>query len=111
MKSEDWNKVIERRLELIKEVLATKGEEYAREDSFSQLKEVAVMSEVTPEQACWTALSKHLVSVRALVQDYAKGALPHKPMRPIIQEKIGDAICYLVILEGLFEERLSDKNE
>lgn len=109
MNNEDFDKIKARRCDLILKVLAEKGEEYARKDAFSHLKGVADLSNMDVLRTAWVALSKHLVSVRTLTEDFASGNILNKPMRPVIQEKIGDAINYLIILEGLFEERLSGK--
>ena len=100
MTNAEFNKLLNARIDKIKAVLEKKAGEYAQEeDRLYNFKVAADMSNVTPEISCWHFLTKHLVCVR----DLAYGLLPAKP--EIIDEKIGDAINYLILLEALLRER------
>ena len=83
-------------------VLNAKGGEYSREgDRLWNFRVAAGMSCCSPAQALWGMLVKHLVSVRDMVEDQAKGEVVKKGS---IDEKIGDVINYMMLLEGLLSE-------
>ena len=99
MKNGEFGKIVERRLGKIQEVLASKAEEYsAGFDRLYNFKAAAGMSGGTPGSALWGMLTKHLVNVR----DLAEGRLEATP--ELMDEKIGDAINYLILLEAVLKE-------
>ncbi len=93
-----FNRVIRDRLQEIRRRLAAKGKEYARGDRLSNFKVAAAFQGVTPERALMGMLAKHLVSIADLVGDGERGVV-HPPQ--VWDEKIGDAIAYLVLLDAL----------
>lgn len=97
-----FDQILAKRLKTTRELLASKGKEYAREDRLSNFKKAAALMGGTPERACFGFLAKHLVSVADLVADLEGGV--DTPL-PMWQEKIGDAVAYLVLLEALLLER------
>jgi len=97
----DW--VIENRIEQIKAVLASKGAEYGRADRLHQFKVAAVDLECSPERALQGMAIKHDISIRCLIKDIEK--LGNEFSEEYINEKIGDAINYLILLEALIRER------
>ena len=106
MTPERFEEVLQRRINLIKKVLGKKAEEYAKDkDRLYNFKVAASMDLSTPEKICWQFMLKHLVCVRDLV--YKKTRLT----REIIDEKLGDAINYLILLEGLLVELLEKSNQ
>lgn len=105
MNTEDFNKVVATRVEKINAVLVKKAAEYSSDtDRLHNFKAAARMgnSNETPEQALWGMMRKHLVSVVDIVDNTSKWVFPTDELR---DEKIGDSINYLVLLEALLIER------
>ena len=89
--------VVEQRIDKIRSLLASKAEEYVTgEDRLGNFKAGAEMSGLTPKQYLFANLTKHMVCVRDIVH----GKLDSKHS----DEKIGDAINYLILLEALIAE-------
>lgn len=101
MDKNTFDKVVEARLQKISSVLGSKAKEYARADRFYNLKRAAEIMRTTPEHALLGMWSKHLVSVIDLIE----GTLPATV--GTIDEKIGDAINYLILLEGMLLEKIN----
>lgn len=102
MTDQEFDAVVMARLEKIKLVLGKKAAEYARGDRLSNFKKAASAMSCTPEQACVAFWMKHVISINDLVNDLqaGKNATPE-----MWDEKIGDAINYMVLLDGLISER------
>jgi hypothetical protein len=99
----EFDKVLDRRLHFIKETLGRKASEYASDaDRMHNFKRAAGLTGETPLQALVGMWAKHLVSVMDLVDRHAKAG--EVPSCVVVDEKIGDAINYLILLEGLFAE-------
>jgi hypothetical protein len=99
---------IENRIQRIREVLVFKAKEYATEENrFHNFDVAARILNTTPEQALQGMMLKHLVSVFDLVQwaDTEGDMLTEA----VIDEKIGDTINYLILLEGLLLRRITNK--
>ena len=99
MKTERFNQIVEEQLERIRKVLIKKADEYnLEEDRLGFFKRSAAFAQETPEQALYGFLLKHLQSITDMVQsgkEYSK---------ELWQEKITDAMNYLVLLLGLLED-------
>jgi hypothetical protein len=96
--------VVQRRIQLIKDVLQSKNEEYAgQEDVFKAFTESLPLSFHDTKQAvAWEFMVKHLQSIKMIIETKAKkGKLPDEK---VLEEKIGDAINYLILIEGMFKE-------
>lgn len=93
-----FQEILNKRLELTKEVLNFKADEYADEDQFHNFKEAAQIKGETPEQALWGMSVKHLVSIKDIINGKSAN-------NALISEKIGDMINYLIILEGILYEK------
>lgn len=104
MTSEQFNEVLQCRVGQIYATLASKGKEYGREDRLHNFKDAANMNDQTPERALWGMLTKHIVSVKDIINDLETQAF--LPKVELIEEKIGDSINYLILLEALLKERL-----
>ena len=105
MNATNFNEVFYRRFRLSEEVLAGKAAEYASDtDRLKNFKVAAALQEITPEQALMGMWSKHVVSVVDLIK---KGKRPPQAM---IDEKIGDTINYLVLLEALWKEQRDENS-
>lgn len=101
MTHEDFNRLLEERIAKMRATLAAKAEEYATQDRLHNFKEAAHLQSESPEKALLGMLVKHWVSVQDVVRD----RLYYKSWKPeLLDEKIGDAICYLVLLEALLKE-------
>jgi hypothetical protein len=107
MKTEHFNQVVESRTEKIKSVLAKKATEYASaKDRLHNFKTAALFDGITPERALWGMMLKHLTSVRDMVHGLEQEPFDHCPDAALWDEKLGDSINYLVLLEGLIAERV-----
>lgn len=104
MRTEQFEEVINKRIETCKSVLCSKAEEYATDDRLHNFKVAGELQKCTPVKALGGMMSKHTVSVYDLIEDYEQGKAISKEMWA---EKIGDSINYLLLLTALLEE---DKN-
>jgi len=105
MNTNNFNEIVETRVAAIKSVLTRKAKEYSSDtDRLHNFKVAAKLSreETTPEQALFGMMRKHLTSVIDMVEDTATGKYPDDALR---DEKIGDSINYLILLEALLIER------
>jgi hypothetical protein len=105
MNNNQFNRVVSERLGKIDSTLCSKAKEYASDtDRLHNFKVAAMLEtkEQTPEQALWGMIKKHLVSVIDIIDKTALGESPSNAMR---DEKIGDSINYLILLEALLIER------
>jgi len=100
---EEFNQILENRITKMREVLASKGKEYATEDRLYNFRRGAEINHTTPQDYLWQLATKHLVSIIDMVE----GRLELTPY--LISEKIGDIINYCVLLEALFLEILKNK--
>lgn len=99
---QDFNELVQERCNAIKKTLANKAFEYATSKArFHNFEVAARKRNTTPEEALMGMKVKHDVSVDDLVE-WAKNS-PEKLNDHIIDEKIGDSINYLVLLEGLLK--------
>lgn len=94
-------RVVLPRLNLIKQTLDIKALEYSRNTNpFHNFDKGASRSGKEPEQVLFGFAEKHFISIDDIVND-----LPHCPYPQVFEEKIQDAICYLILLEGLLKRR------
>lgn len=99
MKALEFNELLNARLKKITETLGQKALQYeSKADRLHNFKVAAQLSNSTPEKALWGMAMKHLVSITDLIS----GQLENN--RKNIDEKIGDMINYLILLEALFED-------
>lgn len=102
MTEERFNQVVTARCEKIQQILAHKAKEYAMGDRLHNFKVAARRRGVTPERALMGMKEKHSVSIEDIVDDLDKHNLTSLDT---IEEKIGDEINYLILLEALLKER------
>ena len=87
------------RLKEIESTLSLKADEYATDGSaFYNFERSAEISRTEPKTELWGMAKKHLVSIIDMVESDKQ----HR--HNYIEEKIGDMICYLILLEGLLKE-------
>ena len=96
--------VLNQRLTAIRAILSAKEKEYATDgDRYHNFNVAARMTGETSEKALRGMMMKHIVSVFDLIDD------PESVTEERVNEKIGDTISYLVLLEGMLKKRISEK--
>lgn len=99
MTNEAFLAVLEARISSMRSVLASKAKEYATvADRLHNFKRAASIIRESPAHALLGMLAKHLVSVVDMVEDAELASVA------MIDEKIGDSINYLVLLEAILKE-------
>ena len=99
MTTEKLNEVITAQLNLCRDLLIVKGQEYAlEEDRLLAFKKAAGVQGETPAQALCGMMAKHTVSV----YDMAMSGNTYSEAR--WNEKITDSINYLLLLKALIME-------
>lgn len=110
MTVQEFNKLFEKRIEKMKAVMASKGVVYTAEDRdrLHNFKVAGRIGGTCAEVALKGMLIKHLTSVFDMIdmcencdEDGDPGFDDKR-----IDEKVGDVITYMVLLEALFSERL-----
>jgi len=102
MNAKDFSVLFENRVSQCRNMLIKKADEYASDtDQLHNFKVGARLLDTTPEKALFGMMAKHLISVMNLVND------PSKATQYLINEKISDNINYLILLEALLTERLT----
>jgi hypothetical protein len=104
MNLENFNQLLEDRFEKTRNILIEKNKEYGlTEDVLHSFREQADFSvHNTGPSVCWELMVKHLYSVRRMVKDFEVTGMP--PTEELMNEKIGDTINYLILLEAMFKE-------
>lgn len=106
MTVQDFNRLLESRICKLRDTLVTKAAEYASDgERLHNFKaDVGGLNTVeTPAQVLWGYLRKHLQSVYDMIDKQADG---YRLDPAVVDEKIGDAVVYLILLEALFKERV-----
>jgi hypothetical protein len=105
MDNKTFNLNLQTRISKIKLVLDKKGEEYSPgQDRLSNFKTTAAMLHCTPERALLGFMAKHLISIMEAI-DYISNVHNAPLSYEFWEEKIGDSINYLILLENLILER------
>lgn len=100
MREDEFQKILKDRLSKIETVLGAKAREYALSgDRLHNFKLAARVTDQTPARALWGIAVKHLVSVIDLIEDRLS------PTEAMVDEKVGDLINYLILLEAILKER------
>jgi hypothetical protein len=103
MNIEEFNKLLQRIIAKMCKTLESKNKEYASDvDKLHNFKRAGKMLQCTPEKALIGMLAKHLVSILDIVDKLDRNKFTDMK---VVDEKIGDAINYLVLLEALLIER------
>ena len=98
MTNKEFNIILEQRIMNIQITLMSKGNEYGTTDRLHNFKVAARIDNETPLQSAWGMFKKHLVSII----DIKDGLKPISD--DIINEKFGDAINYLILMEAIIKE-------
>lgn len=103
MQTAEFQKLVTVRLAECQRVLMAKGAEYSSEqDKLQNFKDAAALKGETPERALWGMNAKHIIAIQKIIYDIDAGIVPDARL---FIEKIGDNICYLLLLEALLWER------
>lgn len=101
-----FESIVDERIVKIRETLANKAKEYSSAGSrFHNFKVGGRILGVTPEKALQGTMLKHIVSVFDLI-DWTETD-EDKITTELIDEKIGDTINYLILLEGMLKDRIT----
>lgn len=102
MDSETFDRILDARLESTRKVLASKRKEYAAAgDRLHNFNRAARMLGGSREKALVGMMAKHWVSVLDMVDNIGT---VNSPSYEMIEEKIGDSINYLILLEAMLKE-------
>lgn len=104
MTENEFDILVEARLEKIKKTLIEKGREYRRNaDPLHNFNVAAQVGKTTREKALWGFALKHYVSFLDMLDDIEKGKLPSLE---VVDEKLGDLMNYLVLCEASIKDRI-----
>ena len=96
MNSQEFNEIVKQTERLVEKTLIKKQDEYNLDkDRLSFFKHNAQFLDKTPEEALWAMASKHFISLTDMIN--SKQAFAEETF----DEKIVDAINYLILLKGL----------
>lgn len=108
MNSKYFNKLVEDRIEKIRNTLATKGAEYSTDDNkLHNFDKAGIKRNTTREIALQGMLTKHEVSIDDIILRTKGGKFPSIE---VINEKLGDIINYYILLEACLVDRINQKN-
>jgi hypothetical protein len=104
MKAQEFSILFNERIDKIRSILGAKTEEYATStDVLHNFKAAAELKSetdfTTPAQSAWGMALKHLISIQDMIFK------EEKPNFDLIDEKIGDAINYLILIEAILKEK------
>ncbi len=103
MNMQEFEKVTIERVNECLKVMTSKSEQYSTEtDKLHNFKVAGELQGCTPEKALGGMMSKHTVSIYDLINDVETGK--NIPLE-MWDEKIGDHINYLLLLNALVRER------
>lgn len=110
MTNEEFEKILKNRLEKIKQVLGNKAKEYASKNNrLHNFNVAASFMDETKEKALFGMATKHIVSVRDIVLNYERNGI--LPTEELLDEKIGDTINYMILLEACFYADINKNKE
>tara|TARA_R100001463_G_scaffold61900_1_gene114765 strand:+ start:1343 stop:1660 length:318 start_codon:yes stop_codon:yes gene_type:complete len=103
MKIKEFKKLLENTFEKSRKTYDHKMNEYATDlDVFQSFKlGVGFSFQDTPEGVAWNYACKHFESIKNIISKVSDEV----PTDELLDEKIGDAINYLIIIKGLIKER------
>ena len=109
MNNETFNKVTGERIRLCLEVLCRKSDEYSTDnDKLHNFKVAGALQGCSDIKALGGMMCKHTVSIYDLINDFESGK---KIPVYLWNEKIGDSINYLLLLNAMVIEHELDKQK
>ncbi len=111
MNQEDFNVIVESAILRTKSVLMRKRVEYNAEvNVFHNFNDgVNISLHNTNVALAWEFLTKHLQSVRDMVQAVENRDSLEKITPQLLDEKFGDVINYFLLIEGMIREKINQK--
>ena len=107
MNVKDFNKLLEARIKMTREVLDSKNKEYASDvDKLHNFKRAGKMLQIAPEYALVGMMVKHTISILDIVDKINNNK--EYPTKEMIEEKVGDNVNYLILLEALIKEHIDE---
>lgn len=109
MSTEEFEDVLHFRLNKIKSILGDKAKEYA--DNKDVLRNFNRASKLRnkPREVCLVGMmDKHIVSIYDIIDGIERGEYPTEEMT---NEKIGDTINYLILLEASIKHTLNQTKD
>lgn len=110
MQNKRFQEILESRLVKIKDILEKKASEYASDDdrlanfkSSNKIEQLCFNQPINKFQTLFTKLTKQLDGVTTMIKT------PTIATEYLINEKIGDVINYLILLEAMFIEFLESE--
>lgn len=103
MTQEQFDKILQARLKTIQETLAAKGDEYTHGDRLGNFKSIARLKKETSVSSLLGLVGKQIVSLF----DFAKDLELLEPKFhdfSLWNEKLGDVICYMILLEAVLKD-------
>lgn len=109
MTEEEFDLVVDYRINEIKETLQMKGKEYRRNsDPLHNFEVAARLGNTTREKALWGFALKHYVSFMDMLDDIEKGGIPETEK---VEEKLGDLINYLILCEASIKDKINNEDD
>ena len=107
MNQDQFDRHLQTCIERTQSILKTKASEYAHGDRLSNFKDMSTMKKETPEKALWGVCTKHIIALQDFIDELDSTQAP----RPYSywQEKTGDIINYMILLEALVLERVGNE--
>jgi hypothetical protein len=106
MTKQEFSKYLEQRLQRIKDTLDKKGEEYAYINNvFVNFEDAGDIAGNCREKIMFYYMLKHLISVINIVN---KADKYEYPIKEVIEEKFGDLVNYLILIEASLIEQIKD---
>ncbi len=108
MKIGDFESVVSYRVNFINKVLVAKAKEYAtEEDRLHNFKTAGKARNVTAVKAAEGMMLKHIVSFWDIIDTHEEHG--DVPTQEVIDEKFGDIINYLILIDALFQDARENK--
>lgn len=105
MTNQKFNEEVDKQLEICKNYLCKKGEEYnSTIDRLEFFKQAASLERITPEKALAGFMAKHTLSIYNLIDDKCDNLA-------LFEEKITDHINYLLLLKCLLKDEYEANKE
>jgi hypothetical protein len=110
MKAKDFDKLVNETIETCKEIMISKGGEYAHgDDRLDNFKRNAQLLGLTPEEVHAIYLGKHMDAIHTYIKDIRSGK-ERTRSEPILG-RFDDAINYLILGKALAVERIKQQEK
>lgn len=106
MEYDKFNTILKETLTRLEYLFEGKNKEYANmQDVFANFKNASegLSFHNKPEMVAWEYMVKHLQSIKDIANSDTT------PDKFLVNEKINDAIMYLILMKGMLHERINEK--